>query len=106
MGACSCFVEREKEYVVSAELPGMDENELEVKLSSGVLTIRGEKKEEQPSYRVSERRYGSFERSFRLPEGIDEEKIDAKFVKGLLTIRLPKSEEALHKEKRIQVKTT
>ncbi|MGZ5474747.1 MAG: Hsp20/alpha crystallin family protein [Thermoanaerobaculia bacterium] len=104
------FAEHEKEYVVSAELPGMDENELEVKLSSGVLTVRGEKKEErkeeQPSYRVSERRYGSFERSFRLPEGIDEEKIDAKFVKGLLTIRLPKSEEALHKEKRIQVKTT
>ena len=58
MGGCSCFVEREKEYVVSAELSGMDENELEVKLSSGVLTIRGEKKEErkeeQPSYRVSE----------------------------------------------------
>ena len=47
MGGCSCFVEREKEYVVSAELPGMDENELEVKLSSGVLTIRGEKKEER-----------------------------------------------------------
>jgi HSP20 family protein len=104
------FVEREKEYVVSAELPGMDENELEVKLSSGVLTIRGEKKEErkeeQPSYRMSERRYGSFERSFRLPEGIDEERIDAQFVKGLLTIRLPKSEEALQKEKRIPIKTS
>ena len=88
----------------------MDENELEVKLSNGVLTIRGEKqeerKEEQPSYRVSERRYGSFERSFRLPEGIDEEKIDAKFAKGLLTIRLPKTEEALQKEKRIPIKTT
>jgi hypothetical protein len=60
---------------------------------------REERKEEQPSYRVSERRYGSFERSFRLPEGIDEGKIDAKFVKGLLTIRLPKSEEALQKER-------
>jgi HSP20 family protein len=104
------FVEREKEYVVSAELPGMDESELEVKLSSGVLTIRGEKKEErkeeQPSYRVSERRYGSFERSFRLPEGLDEEKIDAHFAKGLLTIRLPKTEEALQKERRIAIKTT
>jgi HSP20 family protein len=104
------FVEREKEYVVSAELPGMDENKLEVKLSSGVLIIRGEKKEgrkeEQPSYRVSERRYGSFERSFRLPEGIDEDKIDAKFLKGLLTIHLPKSEEALQKEKRIPIKTS
>ncbi len=55
---------------------------------------------------MSERRYGSFERSFRLPEGLDEEKIDAKFVKGLLTIRLPKSEEALQKEKRIPIKTT
>jgi HSP20 family protein len=55
---------------------------------------------------VSERRYGSFERSFRLPEGIDEEKIDAHFAKGLLTIRLPKTEEALQKEKRIAIKTT
>ena len=104
------FVEGQKEYVVSAELPGMDENELEVKLSNGVLTIRGEKKEEwkeeQPSYRVSERRYGSFERSLPLPEGIDEEKIDAAFVKGLLTIRLPKTEEAVQKEKRIAIKTT
>jgi HSP20 family protein len=102
--------EHDKEYIVSAELPGMDEKDLEVKLSSGVLTIRGEKKEErkeeQPSYRVSERRYGSFERSFRLPEGVEEEKIDAKFVKGLLTIRLPKSKEALQKEKRIPIKTS
>ncbi len=104
------FAEHDKEYIVSAELPGMDEKDLEVKLSSGVLTIRGEKKEErkeeQPSYRVSERRYGSFERSFRLPEGVEEEKIDAKFVKGLLTIRLPKSKEALQKEKRIPIKTS
>jgi HSP20 family protein len=88
------FVEREKEYVISAELPGMDENELEMRLSSGVLTMRGEKKKEpkeevSDSFRVSEG-YGSFERSFRLPEGIDEEKIDAKLVKGVLTIRLPK----------------
>ena len=103
------FVEHPKEYVVTAELPGLDENELEVKLSNGVLTIRGEKKEErkeeQPSYRVSERRYGSFERSFQLPEGIDEQAIEAKFVKGLLTICLPKTEEAQQKEKRIPIKT-
>jgi HSP20 family protein len=100
-------VEGEKEYVVSAELPGMDEKELEVKIASGSLTIRGEKKEERedkkPSYRLSERRYGSFERTIRLPEGIDEDKIDAKFAKGLLTIHLPKTKDALQKEKRIPI---
>jgi HSP20 family protein len=102
------FVEQDKEYVVSAELPGLDEKNLEVKLSGDVLTIRGEKKEEReeerPTYRLSERRYGSFQRSVQLPADVDAEKIDARFVKGVLTVTLPKSEEAMKKQRNVEVK--
>jgi HSP20 family protein len=101
------LVERDKEYVITAELAGMDEKDIDVKLSADRLTIRGERKEEtekeRANYRLSERHYGSFERSFRLPEGVDQEKIGAKFTKGLLTIRLPKTEEAMKKEKKIPI---
>jgi len=70
--------ERENEYEITAELPGMDASNVDVKLSEGVLTIKGEKEEQneekQKDYHVSERRFGSFQRSFELPEGIDEDK--------------------------------
>lgn len=103
------LVEREKEYVVTAELPGLDEKALEVKVSGNTLSIRGQKeeerKEERENYRMSERRYGSFQRALRLPEDVDLDKIDARFAKGVLTVTLPKSEEALNKQKKIEVKT-
>ena len=103
------LVEREKEYVVTAELPGLDEKALEVNLSGDTLTIRGRKeqehKEERENYRMSERRFGSFQRSLRLPQDVDSEKIDAQFAKGVLTVTLPKSEEALKKQKKIDVKS-
>ena len=103
------LVEREKEYVVTAELPGLDEKALEVKLSGDTLTIRGRKeeehKEERENYRMSERRFGSFQRSLRLPQDVDSEKIDAQFAKGVLTVTLPKSEETLKKQKKIDVKS-
>lgn len=101
------LVEREKDYEISAELPGMDEKNIDVKLSNGVLTIKGEKKEEKEEkkkdYYLSERRYGSFQRSFQLPEGIDEDKIQASFEKGVLTITLPKGVEAQKPEKKIAI---
>lgn len=101
------LVEHKKEYVIKAELPGMEEKDIEVKISDDTLTISGEKKEEteeeRPTYRLSERRYGAFERSFPLPEGVDRDKIEAKFAKGLLTITLPKTETAIKKEKKIQI---
>lgn len=100
--------EKDKEYEVTAELPGMDEKNIEVKLSDGLLTIRGEKREEkeekQKDYHLSERRYGSFERSFRLPEGVDEEKITASFAKGVLKVVLPKTQAAQKSAKKIAVK--
>lgn len=102
-------VEKDGSYEITAELPGMDEKNIEVKLSDEILTIRGEKKEEKEekdkNYYMSERRYGSFQRSFQLPAGVDQTKIAASFQKGVLTVTLPKSPEAQKQEKKIEVKT-
>lgn len=102
------IVERDKEYEVSAELPGLDEKNIEVKVSDSMLTIRGQKKEEkeekEKDYYLSERRFGSFVRSFPLPAGVDANKIEANFSKGVLTVKLPKTSEAMKKEKTIEVK--
>jgi HSP20 family protein len=98
----------DKAYEITAELPGMDEKNVEVKLANGVLTIKGEKKEEkeekQKDYHLSERRFGSFQRSFTLPEGIDSDKIDATFKDGVLTVTLPKTAESQKREKQIAIK--
>lgn len=95
-------------YEISAELPGMSEKDIEIKLSGDTLTLKGEKKEEheekKQDYFLTERRYGSFSRSFRLPDGIDADHIEAKFAKGVLTVTLPKTAEAQKKEKAIKVK--
>jgi HSP20 family protein len=103
------IVESEKAYEISAELPGMDEKNIEVHVVNGCLTIKGEKWEEteekRKDYFLRERRFGSFERSFRLPEGVDKDKIEATFKKGVLTVTLPKSAEAQKAKKKIEVKT-
>lgn len=102
------LVDKEEEYEITAELPGIDENNVEIKLSNHLLTIRGEKSEskeqKEKDYYLSERRYGSFQRSFQVPEGVDADRIDATFAKGVLTVRLPKSAEAQKAEKKISVK--
>lgn len=102
------MTEADGHYAITAELPGMDEKNVEVKVANGILTIKGEKKEEKEEqnkdYHLSERRYGSFQRSFRIPEGVDPDAIAAEFSKGLLTIRLPKSQTARNNEKKIEVK--
>jgi HSP20 family protein len=102
------IVEKEKAYEVTAELPGMDEKNIEVKLANGGLTIKGEKEEEKEEkkkeYYLHERRFGSFERSFAIPEGVDTDKIEASFKKGVLTVTLPKKPEAIKPEKKIEVK--
>ncbi|HUZ31527.1 MAG TPA: Hsp20/alpha crystallin family protein [Xanthobacteraceae bacterium] len=100
--------ETEKAYEITAELPGIDEKNIEVKFADGVLTIKGEKKEEKEEkkkeYYLSERSYGSFQRSFQVPVGIDADKIEAKFNKGVLILTLPKTAEAQKAEKKIMVK--
>ena len=104
-------VDKGKTIEFRAELPGMDSADVDVQLTDTVLTIRGEKKEEREegekegSYYLSERRYGSFQRSFRLPEGIDAEKATAEFRKGVLTVMLPKTAQAREKTRKIKVKS-
>ncbi len=101
-------VEKDRAYEISAELPGMDEKNIEVKVANGTLCIKGEKREEkeekQHNYFLSERRFGSFERRFQIPDGIDGDKIEATFAKGVLTVTLPKSAAAQAAEKKISVK--
>lgn len=102
------LVEKDGEYEITAELAGMDEKDVDIKLANGILTIKGEKseerKEEERDYFLSERRYGAFQRSFRLPDGVDADTIEAKLAKGLLTVRLPKSAEVRKSEKKIGIK--
>jgi HSP20 family protein len=102
------IVEREKDFLVTAELPGMAESDLDLKVVNDMLTIKGEKKEEKEEkrkdYHLSERRYGAFERTFRLPDGVDGDKIEANFTKGVLIITLPKKPEAIQPERKIAVK--
>jgi HSP20 family protein len=102
------LVEKENAYEMSVELPGLDENDVRLSLKEDVLTLSGEKKEQteekKQGYHFSERRFGSFRRSFRLPEDVDQDKIAASFKKGVLTINLPKNPEAARGEKKIEVK--
>jgi HSP20 family protein len=94
---------------VAAELPGVDEKDIDVTLSNGVLTIRGEKKTERDetdknkNWHVIERRYGSFSRTVTLPYDPDSAKVEAKFEKGVLRVRLPKPAEITKKEKKIAI---
>jgi len=100
--------ESDKEYIVVAELPGLEENDVQVSLSHHTLTISGDKKAEKRDkgknyYRV-ERSYGTFSRSISLPDEVDEDKIEAAFKNGVLTINLPKTSEVVSQQKRITIK--
>jgi HSP20 family protein len=101
-------VEKEKEYQITAELPGLGEKDVEVVVADEILTIKGEKKEEKEekakNYYLSERHYGAFQRSFQLPPGVDADKIEAGFQNGVLTLTLPKTPEAQKSEKKIAIK--
>ncbi|HPD56711.1 MAG TPA: Hsp20/alpha crystallin family protein [Smithellaceae bacterium] len=85
--------EDDKELKVKAELPGLEEKDIEVDLTPDALTIRGEKKddreEKSDGYWYKESRYGSFHRVVPLPEGIDQQKAEAQFKNGVLTVTLP-----------------
>ena len=87
--------ENGKSVKVVADIPGVDEKDIEVLVEGGVLTIKGkketEREEEKGDVYISERSFGSFSRAFRLPDGIDEEAVDASFDKGVLTVTLPKT---------------
>jgi HSP20 family protein len=100
------MVDEKDEIVVKADLPGLDQKDIEVTVQDGTLMIRGERKEEKEEkkegYYYAERSYGAFVRSLALPKGVDAEKVKATFSKGVLEVRLPKAKEA--KGKTIEVK--
>jgi HSP20 family protein len=99
--------ENDKEIIFEAELPGIDEKNVEVTVRDGVLSLKGEKKserdEKKETYHLVERSYGSFERSFRLPDSADDAQIKADFNKGVLRVVVPKRREAVKAEKKIPV---
>lgn len=101
-------MEGDREIVVSAELPGMDEKDIEVSVQKETLTIKGEKKAEREDkgrdYYRMERSYGSFSRTVPLPAEVDIDKAEAQFRKGVLNVTLPKTSEALKETKKISVK--
>lgn len=100
--------EGDKDFKVTAELPGLEEKDIDVKVSNHTLTIKGkksyEKDETNKDHHVSERAYGSFQRSFTLPEAVDADKITAALAKGVLTVTLPKTAGAQKPAKKIEVK--
>jgi HSP20 family protein len=102
------IIEKDNAYEVTADLPGFDEKNIEVKLQNGSLSIKGERKsekeEKKKDYHLTEREFGSFERRFTLPEGVDPDKIEANLKKGVLTVTLPKKPEAQKPAKKIEVK--
>ncbi len=101
--------EEDKEIIVSAELPGMDQKDIDVTVTNDSVRIAGEKKhekeEEEKGFYRHETFCGSFDRVIELPAEVDESKAEAEFSKGVLTIRLPKSEEAQAKRKKIKIKS-
>jgi HSP20 family protein len=101
--------ETEKELVITAELPGVTEKDVEVNLAGDVLTIRGEKKAEHEQRNgdgyYMERRFGSFTRSVRLPFEASDDNVQATFKDGVLTIQLPKPSELQKPVRRIEVKS-
>src|SRR3954447_291027 len=98
-------IQSDKDIRISAELPGLDEKDVEVLVDNDVLTLRGEKRSETQDQerRFSERTYGRFERVIPLPFAVEEDKAEASFANGVLTVPLPKSAKAEDKAKRIAI---
>lgn len=98
--------ETDKEIEITAELPGLEEKDVQINVADNILTIRGEKKAEKEqkdkNYRLVERSYGSFERSLELPDGVDIDAIKASIDKGVLKVAVPKPAPA--QVKKVEVK--
>lgn len=99
--------DKDGEYELIAEVPGMKPEDIEVKVSDGILRLSGEKKEaheeSKEGYVFSERRYGHFERAVELPKGVDQAKITATARDGMLSIHLPKNRDATQRERKIEI---
>lgn len=99
--------ETDKEIEITAELPGLEEKDVQINVADNLLTIRGEKKaekeEKDKNYRLIERSYGSFERTLELPDGVNADAIKASIAKGVLKVTVPKPAPA--QAKKIEVKS-
>lgn len=102
------IIEKDGAYEIDIDVPGFTQDDIDISLSNGTITISGEshdeREEKKENYYLSERHHGSFKRSFRLPEGIDADKIEAKLDKGVLAVVLPMSEKVKQAEKHIAIK--
>jgi HSP20 family protein len=100
------ITEDDKEYLIKAEIPDVDKKDVKVTVQDGVLTLQGERKQEKEEkgkkFHRIERSYGSFVRSFALPDDVSEDKLKAEFKDGMLLVHLPKAEKP--KPKAIEVK--
>lgn len=94
-------------YEITAELPGLDEKDVEITVQKGLLTISGEKKaereEKKKDYYLSERNYGAFKRTFRIPDDVESGKIAATMKNGVMTVTMPKSAESKAKARKISI---
>ncbi|ESR26146.1 Hsp20/alpha crystallin family protein [Lutibaculum baratangense] len=100
--------ETDQAYRVAVELPGCEEKDIDVSAANGMVSIKAEKKQEKADEKahVTERHYGSYQRSFRLPEGVDREKIEASYRNGVLEITLPKTEQAKQDARKIEIRSS
>ena len=100
--------EKDGNYVVKADMPGMEEKDLNVEIKDNILTLSGSKEEEKETkdknYHRVERTSGSFTRTFHIPEGVEADQVRAEYNKGVLTVTLPKSKKA--EPKKIEVKAS
>jgi len=101
------IAETKDNFLITADLPGIDEKNVNITLDDGIITIKGEKKtdteDKQGEFYSRERSYGAFQRSFEVPETIDENKIDASFYNGVLKVKIPKTPEAKKEVKKILI---
>ena len=99
--------EDEHQVTLKIEVPGIDEKDMDVRIENNVLSVHGERKfekeEKEENYRRVERQYGSFTRTFTLPQTVDAEKVEAHYDKGVLKITLPKKAEAKPKQIKVNV---
>lgn len=99
--------ETDKGFEITVELPGLEEKDLDVTVSEGMLVLKGEKQSEREEkgkeYHLTERSYGSFRRAFRLPDNVNSDKIEATFQKGVLTILVPKTASAKSKARKVAI---
>lgn len=104
------ILEREDAIVITADLPGLKAEDVDVTVDNGVLTVKGERTMEEvaegETYHRVERSYGSFERSFSIPNSVDPKKIEARFVNGEMTVTLPKRDESKPRSVKVKVATS